>query len=1201
MNGIGAGFRMNFLEALKEGVIVLDGAMGTMIQNLGFGSAEFGGEEFHMLSDMLNFSRPEALKDIHLAYFRSGCNAVETNTFGASPLRLREFDFSGLDQACFHGVPSGIDLSRLSYEDMAFHMSVAGCRAARKALDEYAASPDYDGRPLFVVGSLGPSNHVLTSTNADLKISHWQEIEDNFYHQVLGLLDGGADVLLYETQQDALELKAAVAGGLRAMKEKGVRIPIMAQITVDAFSRMQIFGTDLLAALTALQGCGIDTFGVNCSIGPDLMEPTVEKLCRFSRLPVSVLPNAGMPESENGKTVYRLEPDVFASYLEKFVKHYGVSIVGGCCGTTPAHIKAACERIRGFRPLERNIDKRVFVAGPQKAVELDGASGLIRIGERLNVRGSKKVRDAVEGGEAAIDFDALEEVASEQIKELGISIIDVCMDSNVVDTKKVLPGVIRGLTVDLDAAMCIDSFDADALIEAVRVYPGRPIINSISLEDHGDGKSKLDYLVPATSFHNPVYIALCADSEGPATTGEGKERLARKIVEKCSEYGVLPEQLIIDLNAFPIGSEPDQAMNFALESLDGIVRVKAIHPDLKTSMGVGNLTNGLAKKPYMRVVLTSVFLDEARKRGLDAAIVNPNHYVPVETLDKDDYKLALSVIFDKDMDAFARLEEKAEQKKGVVSAKRNSYEGLSPEDSLCEKIKDGFKERASGSVYVDGIGYEYQDKIIEDAARAIRNVPPLRLINDYLMSAMQQLGDRFAAGEASLPHLLKSADIMKQVMGFLENYMKNSGSGESSSVKGTIVLGTVHQDVHSIGKDLAKTLLENYGYRVVDLGVQVPLASYVETAKAENASAIGMSALLVQTASHMITVSKMMKDEGLDIPVLIGGAPINLRHAATVAMAGADSEEDIKPDVFYCASAMDCVNVMEALGGIRRQEYVNNNRELLLKNLLRQNERKERIETQKATLPRRVVLFEGRDIPGVPDLVFGPKKIETALTGLALNEKALFSLNWSMGGKKPEGFGDAAAFKKSWMEKAEKNAWIRPRAAYSVLPCVRKGQEIVILEANCDKEVGRIICNDIISADRKEIFSLADYFREGEKDRIGLQIVTAGMESAVAAASLRSAGDDESAFLLYGLSARVAEDMAELVHDMMMKDLGLDKKRGQRFSPGYPGLTVMENNRVIFDVLGADELGIVLSPASAFEPVATTAAVVCFHPEVTYS
>lgn len=1190
---------MDFLSALKNQVIVLDGAMGTMIQNLGFGAAEFGGEQFQMLSDLLNFSRPDSLKDIHLAYFKAGCNAVETNTFGASPLRLKEFDFSGIDTSAFNAVPEGVDLSKISYEEMAYHMSKSGCQAARKAIEEYSALPEYDGRPLFVVGSIGPSNHVLTSTKADLKISFWEEIEDNFYQQVLGLIDGGADVLLYETQQDALELKAAVAGGIKAMNERGKRIPIMAQITVDAFSRMQIFGTDVVAALTALQGCGIDTFGVNCSIGPDLMEPTVEKLCRYSRVPVSVLPNAGMPESENGKTVYKLEPGVFASYLEKFVTKYGVSVVGGCCGTTPAHIKAACDLLKNVKPKERTPENRTFIAGPQKAVELDGSAGLIRIGERLNVRGSKKVREAVEGGAESIDFEALEEVASEQIKDLGISIIDVCMDSNVVDTKKVLPEVIKGMTVDFDAAMCIDSFDVDALIEAIKVYPGRPIINSISLEDHGDGKSKLDVLVPATSFHNPVYIALCADSEGPATTAEGKEKLAKKIIEKCSEYGVRPDQLIIDLNAFPIGSEPDPSMNFALASLEGVERVKALHPDLRTSMGVGNLTNGLAKKPYMRVVLTSVFLAEARKKGLDAAIVNPNHYVPVETLDPEDRDLALSVIFERDMDAFARLEEKAEHKKGIVSVKRSSYEGFSPEDTICEKIKDGFKERTNGVIEVDGMKYEYQDKIIEDAAKAIKNVPPLQLINDYLMVAMQALGDRFAAGEASLPHLLKSADIMKQVMGFIEFGMKKGGESSSSS-KGTIVLGTVHQDVHSIGKDLAKTLLENYGYRVVDLGVQVPLASYIETAKAENASAIGMSALLVQTASHMITVVKMMKEAGLDIPVLIGGAPINLRHAATVAMAGAESEDEIKPDVFYCASAMDCVNVMETLGSTKKDEAVSKNRELLLKNLLRQKERDERIEKQTKDLPRREISFEGHE---KPEFTSAARRVDIALSSLELDSKALFSLNWSMGPGKTSKFSpsEADAIKNEWVEKADQNGWITPRGIYAVLPCVRKDNAIVILDEKRGEELGQIICNDIISGDRQEVFSFADFYQEGEIDRIGLQIVTSGMASAEKAAYFRNNGDEESAFMLYGLAARTAEDLADVVQSMMMKDAGVEMKRGQRFSPGYPGLKRIENNKVIYDILKASSLGIILTEASAFEPVATTAAVVCFHPDVTYS
>jgi 5-methyltetrahydrofolate--homocysteine methyltransferase len=473
---------MSFLETLKDQVIILDGAMGTMIQALGLTDDDFGGSEFRMLSDILVFSRPNEVEQIHFDYYHAGANAVETNTFGASPMRLSEYDFSRFNTAAFAPNPYGLDLRALSYEEMAYYMSRAGAEIACRAREDYRGNPDYDGRPLFVVGSIGPSNRVLSSTKADLRQSTFDAIVDNFYHQVRGLIDGGADVLLYETQQDILELKAAVMGGQKAMAEKGVKLPIMCQVTVDRFSKMQIFNTDIHAALVTMQGIGIDTFGINCSIGPDLMVKTVETLSRYSKLPISVLPNAGLPVSENGKTVFKFTPEDLAHYLEEFVVKYGVNIVGGCCGTSPAHIHAIAERLRGRKPGHRTPEAGLYVSGPQKAVLLDSTQGLIRFGERLNVRGSKKVRDAVENG-GAIDHDALEEVVREQVLDLGADVIDVCMDSNVVDTVETLKEVIHKQTTDFPGAMCIDSFDVEAILEGVKVYPGRPIINSISMEE----------------------------------------------------------------------------------------------------------------------------------------------------------------------------------------------------------------------------------------------------------------------------------------------------------------------------------------------------------------------------------------------------------------------------------------------------------------------------------------------------------------------------------------------------------------------------------------------------------------------------------------------------------------------------------------------------------------------------------------------
>lgn len=907
---------MNFLDALQTQVIVIDGAMGTMIQNLDLTDQDFGGPDYRMLGDLLTFSNPDAIEEIHFQYYSSGANAVETNTFGASTFRLSEYDFSQLDLTKFTDLPEGFDPRTASHEELAYQLNKLGAEVAVKARTRYAEADEYDGRPLFVIGSIGPSNRVLSKTSADLRLSTFDEIKENFYHQVLGLVDGGADVLLYETQQDILEVKAAVMGGQDAMAERGVKLPIMVQVTVDEFSKMQIFNTDIHAALVTCQGIGIDTFGINCSIGPDLMKKTVETLSAYSPLPISIVPNAGLPVSENGQTVYKFTPDMLADHLVDFVTNHGVNVVGGCCGTGPDHIRAIAAKVKGLTPATREIDTAAYLSGPQQAIRLDSSEALIRVGERLNVRGSAKVRNAVENG-GAIEHEVLEEVVREQIEDLGLTVIDVCMDSNQVDTTDTLKEVIYTQTDDFSGAMCLDSFGVDTLEEAIKVYPGRPLVNSMSLEEVRDGVSKIQAVVEATNAHNPMYVALAADFEGPAATREKKAELAQKIVDEAGQYGVVPGQIFVDMNVFPLGSESDPDMNFALESLEAIPLIKAIHPDLKTICGVGNLSNGLAKKPYMRKVLTSVWLDEGRKRGLDAAIVNPNHYVFVEDLEQHDYELALKAILERDMDAFEELEVIAEAKKGIVVERRTSYDDLGAEEAICEKVFNGYKERIAGSVEIDGHTFDYADAIVIQAAEITERHEPLQFINDYLMATMQKLGDGFGRGEVSLPHLLKSADVMKQVMSFLEEFMKvKSGVDLHSEIqyKGTIILGTVYQDVHSIGKDLAKTLFENYGYKVIDMGVMTPLQGYIDAAKEHNADAIGMSALLVQTSNHMITVSKMLKEQGMDDTyVLIGGAPVSDRHAAYVAMAGEDDIATMRKNVFYCATAMDGVNVMNEL------------------------------------------------------------------------------------------------------------------------------------------------------------------------------------------------------------------------------------------------------------------------------------------------
>ncbi len=1205
---------MTFRDYLKENILCIDGAMGTMIQALELGDEHYGGAPYKMLSDLLVFSQPQAIRDIHLAYYRAGSSAVETNTFGASPYRLQEYDFSGLDLSAFEKIPYGIDPRTISIPDLSYHMSRRGAELACEAREAYRKSPDYTGRPLWVLGSFGPSNRVVSSTRASLTMATFEEIQENFRIQACGLIDGGADVLLYETQQDVLELKAAIFGGKQAMAEKNKILPVMAQVTVDQFSRMQIFHTDIHAAQVTLDGIGIDAFGINCSIGPDLMLKTVEKLSRTCPVPISVVPNAGLPQSVGGKTVFDFDPARFASLLHDFASEYGVNVVGGCCGTTPDHIRCVSEAVRELKPRARTRDKGCYVSGPQEAVLLDGSKTLIRFGERLNVRGSKAVRDAVEN-EQGVNHDVLEEVVREQVQDLGCTIIDVCMDSNQMDTVEALKTVVRSQTTNFAGAMSLDSFQHDALVEAIKVYPGRPILNSVSMEEVAPGLSKIDAVMEPTRAHYPMYVGLCTGPKGPGASKDEKVDLAEQIIERArTEHGVTIEQLFIDVNVFPIGSEPDEATNFALASLEAIEELKKRYPGLKTIQGVGNLTNGLAKKPYMRMVLTSVYLDEGRKRGLDAAIVNPNHYTFVENLEPKDYDLGLRIIMQRDMDAYAELEEIAEARRGQVTQRRTNYDDLSAEAAVVEKIKDGFKERKEGTLEFQGKTYAYADLIVLQVAQALERYAPLDFVNQYLMQAMQELGDGFGRGEVSLPHLLKSADVMRQAMGFIEAYLRHlSGQAEGGVIeaKGTVVLGTVYQDVHSIGKDLARTLLENYGYSVIDLGAMTPLQSFIDAAKEHNACAIGMSALLVQTSNHMITVAQMAEEQGVNLPILIGGAAVSPRHAAYVAMAGRENPADMRGDVFYCRTAMDGVNVMNQwMGTEDRTDLCEKNREQLQERLERAQKKDAKIETLLATLPRRDVPQDHAPFPAEPR--FHAHRFDFTLREFAehIDKRSLFSLNWRYGGTKMrERAGhtleELEVLSQEWIARADDEGWIRPVGVAGLYPCYAEGDTVVVLAPeNTAEELCRFDFSPVVGMGDADIVSAAQYFRtrgDGALDVIGLQIASSGQSILPILDAFRERRDTLSGLFLQGLSDRVAEDMAQYMHVHLRKLLGLSEEQGQRWSPGYPGMPNLQLNKVLLDVLGAtDSIGVTVTEAGEYYPTGTTGAVVSFHPNASY-
>lgn len=1194
-----------FLDQLKKHVLILDGAMGTMVQKLNLDAKAFGGEKFQMLSDILVFSRPKEVKNIHIEYLKAGANIIETNSFGATSLRLCEFDFSQIDLSDFDHHPSDFNIKNNDYLELSYYFSYYAAKIAKEAILEYKSSPEYDGRPLYVAGSIGPTNRVLSATHANLQTADFDEIENTFKTQVTGLIDGGADVLLFETQQDQLELKAGILGARKAMAANSITIPIMAQVSVNSFGKMPIFNTDLHAAYTTIQDIGIDVFGINCNLEPAEMVHPVKHISEFSEHFISVVPNAGQPKNVNGSIIYDLTADDMAVYAEKFVKDYGVNIVGGCCGSTPEHIKAIRSKLKGITPKERQVESKSYVSGPQEAVLFESNGDLIKIGERLNVRGSKKVRKAVEGG-SYVDFDALEDVINDQMNSLGLSILDICMDSNVVTTEKILPKAIHNLTSDFKGVFCIDSFSEDALEKAIKVYPGKPIINSISLEDMGDGKSKLDIVLERTSAHKPIYVALAADSSGPAKTAEEKVEIARRIIEDAKKYGIPAKNLIIDLNAFPIGSETEEGMNFALESLKAMPLVKKLAEGVKVSMGVGNLTAGLSKKPYMRVILTSIFLDEALKVGLDAAIINPNHFLPPESLSPDDVVLARKVILEHDMDAFVKLEEIAVQKAGLKTKKKKvAFESLPVEERVPYIIKEGVKRKEEGEISQDGFSYEYKDKIVEDVWEAVAKYPPLEFINNYLMEAVRELGDAFGRGEVSLPQLLKSTDIMKHAMNFLEAYIHySSQSNDVDGVdnKGTVVLGTVYQDVHSIGKDLVKTLLENYGYKVVDLGVQVNSDDFVAEVKKNNATALGLSALLVQTSTHMIEISKKLKNEGIDIPILIGGAAVNLKHAYYVAMRGEDAKEELNSNVFYCKSAMDAVKVLDNLGNVERKDAcIEENKRSLMKyfNKTHHHEEGESAATQKAQV-------DHHDIPltdlGVFHLEVTPEEISNII-----NSKMLYKLNWKYGSEKDyekKGVNEDQLNKlrDKWLKDALENKWITPIVHFGLFPVKSDDLDLIFYDpVNFENELGRMVFNNKVVGD--ETWNVPMYFHpvcSRTFDLAAITITSAGPKVDEKYKSLMENNDSESAFLLRGLADRIAEDLAEHTQRHITKLLNLDPGQAKRFSPGYPLIKDLKNNSFIYNRLIPNNPEIKLTDAYEFVPTCTTSAVICFNKNLSY-
>src|SRR3954465_15035499 len=844
----------DFLQATRERVVVFDGGMGATLEAFDLDLEKDYGLP-GKCHEALVLHRPDVIQGVHESMVEAGAQVVETDTFQASRLKLEEW---------------GLGEHTLEINQKAGEI-------ARKAV----------GEERFVAGSIGPTGFLPASDDPTLGTIRFRDLVEVFAQQAEGLLKGGVDLLLIETAQDILEVKAAVFGCREAFRTTGRTLPIQAQGSLLPNGGKMLLGTDISAVLATLEALKVDVIGLNCSTGPEDMRDAIRFLGEHSPLPVHCIPNAGLPlQGPDGETIFPEEPEPLAAVLGDFVERYGVSIVGGCCGTTPDHIRAIAERCASHTPGERPAPRPPHMSSMIAAAPLVQEPAPTLVGERVNSQGSRKAKELL----LSDDYDGLVQVAEDQV-EGGAHVLDVCVAlTERQDEDEQMRQVVKRVSLTQPAPIQVDSTEPDVIAKALDQIPGRAIVNSINLEA---GRDKADVVVPLAVEHGAALIALTIDEVGMAKTAERKVEIAQRIKEMaCDEHGLEPEALIFDCLTFTLTTGDEEWRPSAVETIEGIRRIKAEIPGVQTSLGVSNVSFGVSQPA--RAVLNSVFLHHCVEAGLDLAMVNPNHITPYGEIPDDERELADDLVLNRREDALERFiahfESKGEQ---AAEEAEDATAGMEPEEALhfhiLRRKRDGVEDQ------------------IDKSVEKIGAVPTL---NDVLLPAMKEVGDKFGAGELILPFVLQSAEVMKRAVAQLENFL---GRIEGYT-KGTVVLATVFGDVHDIGKSLVNTILTNNGYTVVDLGKQVPISTILDAAKQHDATAIGLSALLVSTSKQMPLAVQELHSQNLGFPVLLGGAAINRKFALRAAVPGGkESDVQYDPGVFYCKDALEGLSVMDRL------------------------------------------------------------------------------------------------------------------------------------------------------------------------------------------------------------------------------------------------------------------------------------------------
>jgi 5-methyltetrahydrofolate--homocysteine methyltransferase len=1148
-----------YLSALAERVLIYDGATGTNLQLQELYADDFGGEALEGCNEILTVTKPLAIEQLHRSFLDVGVDVIETDSFCSFSVVLAEYGIA----------------------DRTHELAYASATIARRVADEYASPSS----PRFVAGSVGPGTKFPT-----LGQISYDDLSASYEELAYGLLEGGVDLLLVETVYDLLSGKAAIAACHRAMVRHGRIVPIQVQVTIEMTGRM-LPGTEIGAAITSLAPLGIDVIGLNCATGPVEMYEPLRQLSETAPMPLSCLPNAGLPSVVDGKMHYDLSPEALAEHLSKFVTEYGVQVVGGCCGTTPEHLEHVVQAVRPLKVATRKPALEPAVASIYSSTNFQQERSVLLVGERTNANGSKKFREAMLEG----DWDTCVAIGRDQIKE-GAHILDVCVDYTGADGTADMDEIMSRLATQSSVPIMVDTTETKVARQALTWLGGKAILNSVNLEE-GDGPgTRLDGFLSLASEFGTAVVATCIDEEGQARTAEWKVRAARNIIDLAvTRYGLDPHDIFIDTLALPLSTGMVDSRRDGIETIEAIRRIKDELPGVRTILGLSNISFGL--NPAARQVLNSVFLHECADAGLDAAIVHASKLLPLNRVDEEARKVCLDLIYNRRSDDYDPLTVLLGLFEGVStsSSDSSSLDDLPLNDRLRRRIIDGAR-----------VGLE------DDLAAAMaEGTPPLDIVNNLLLDGMREVGDLFASGEMQLPFVLQSAETMKMAVAYLEPHMEKSDQGG----RGRVVIATVKGDVHDIGKNLVDIILTNNGYEVINLGIKVGVNEMLAAVEEHGADALGMSGLLVKSTLIMRENLELMNERGLShVPVLLGGA------ALTRTYVERDLREIYEGRVFYGKDAFEGLRVLDRLGEIRK----NDEDDILFGREISQRKVSRRIRGNVEEMPEGLP-SRSPDVNQDNPLFAPPFLGSRVAKGMSVDEiseylnlTALFRNQW---GFRPENGEDDPAFKvrvsatlRQQIGIAKEADLLVPQVVWGHFPVAANGNDLVVYTNDSrQSERTRFTFPRQLVAPH---LCIADFFRDvdsPDRDYASFMLVTMGERVSQRCQELFAENRYTDYLMLHGLGVEMAEALAEMWHKRIREELGFvdedgptltglfrQKYRGGRYSWGYPACPDLTDNAKVADLLEANRIGVIVSEGFQLHPEQTTDAIICHHPMAKY-